>query len=147
MRTKLSREQSQQREVRITSKGPFIDLFQPQGWKRDFAEGWGRCRPQRAESIASAIAFPERWREFHQQQPLPQFTLKIPSRYPILNYSEKILVLKKLPSVGLVSRREGNLQRWAKVVCQQLRASGQALSWGRQKLSVTHTEPCSSKEV
>lgn len=76
--------------VTVPVRGLENRLFQ----HRHFWMGWGKWRAQRADGIASSIAFTESWRDFYHRQPLIHFTENSFSHHQIFNYPEKPLLLR-----------------------------------------------------
>lgn len=123
--------------VTVPVRGLENRLFQ----HRHFWMGWGKWRAQRADGIASSIAFTESWRNFYHQQPLIHFTENSFSHHHIFNYPEKPLFWRNCHWCAWYP--EGGQP--CKGLLHQPRASGRALTRGRQKLWVKHTQsPCCS---
>lgn len=69
------------------------------------------------------------------------------SHYPILNYSEKFLVLKKLTIGGLGVQKGGQPTKVCQGSLSPARSFRASALVGEAEALMNHTEPCSSKGV
>lgn len=92
------------------------------------------CFPRKMEGVSS----PTTLAPIHSENSLTLSNFKLFRKNPCF---EEITISR------LGVQKGGQPTKVGQSICQQLRASGQALWWGRRKRWVNHTEPRSSKEV